>query len=100
MKTPGVLGAGQSPMFFPKGKKLEGRKPFFEAEPSLANNLSCVHDIKFHLPILTSRFFITNSLKQEWRNLMPGTKKEHRTKACPGNWISVSNIRKQELVSV
>lgn len=80
----GVLGAGQSPVFFPKGKNLEGSKPFFEAKPSLANNLYHVHDIKFHLPILTSWCFIANSLKQEWRNLMPGTKQSTGQKPVRG----------------
>lgn len=79
-----MLGAGQSPVFSPKGKKLEGSKPFFKAKPSLANNLYHVHDMKFHLPILTSWCFIANSLKQEWRNLTPGTKKSTGQKPVQG----------------
>lgn len=71
-------------MVFPKGKILEGSKAFFEAKPSLANNLCHVNDIKFHLPILKSWCFIANSLKQEWRNLMPGTKKSTGQKPVQG----------------
>lgn len=99
LKTLGVLGARQSPVFFPKGKKLVGSKPFFEAKTSLANNVYHVHDVKFHLPILISWCFIANSLKQEWKNLMPGTKKS-TGQNCPGNWRNVRNTRKQELVGV
>lgn len=48
LQTLGVLRAGQSPVLFPKGKILQGSKPFFKAKPSLANNIYHVHDIKFH----------------------------------------------------
>lgn len=61
-------------------------------------SLDILHFTNFHNKVF---YDIANSLKQELRNLISGTKKEHRqTKAYPGNWNNVKNIRKQEPISV
>lgn len=97
LKTLGVLGAGQSPVFFPKGKKIKGKQTFLWGKTFAHNNLYHVHDIKFHLPILTSWCFIANSFKPEWRNLMPGTKKSTGQRPVQGTGEMLDTLENKNL---